>query len=231
MKLQVICENESAVEGFKPAWGFACMIGEDILFDTGESASVLFHNLEQAGVRPEDIKTVVVSHEDWDHVGGLMALVERNPSIRVVLHTAFGPGVITSLQRSGTELTLTETFTELSEGIFVTGPYPTREQALVIRSKAGLVVVTGCAHPDIVEILRNIHDNMDGPIDLVFGGFHLLEQTKAETLKTVEAFHQMGVRRTGPCHCTGPEAIQVFKEQYGDDFLDIAAGSTIEIPT
>ena len=95
MKLQVICENTSAVEGFKPAWGFACMIGEDMLFDTGESDAVLFHNLQQAGVRPEDIKTVVLSHGDGDHTGGLVALVERNPSIQVVLHPAFPPDVTT----------------------------------------------------------------------------------------------------------------------------------------
>ncbi len=231
MKLQVICENTSAVEGFKPAWGFACMIGEDILFDTGESDAVLFHNLEQAGVRLEDIKMVVVSHGDGDHTGGLMALVERNPSIKVVLHTVFPPDVIAHMRNCGANLTLAETFTELAPGIHVTGPYPTREQALVIRSKAGLVVVTGCAHPDIVEILRNIHDNMEGPIDLVFGGFHLLNQTKDETLKTIEAFRGFGVRRAGACHCTGPQAIQIFREQYGDDFLEVGAGTTIEIET
>ncbi|MCK4626336.1 MAG: MBL fold metallo-hydrolase, partial [Phycisphaerae bacterium] len=88
-----------------------------------------------------------------------------------------------------------------------------------------------CAHPDIVEILRNIHDNMEGPIDLVFGGFHLLDQTKDETLKTIEAFRGFGVRRAGACHCTGSKAIQVFREQYADDFLEIGAGTVIEIDT
>ncbi len=231
MKLQVICDNETAVEGFKPAWGFACMIGEDLLFDTGESDAILFHNLEQAGVNPENLKMVVVSHGDGDHTGGLVALMERNPSIKVVLHTVFPPDIITHIRNCGADLTWPETFTELSDGIFTTGPYPTREQALVIRSKAGLVVVTGCAHPDIVEILRNIHDNMEGPIDLVFGGFHLLDQSKDETLKTIEAFRGFGVRRAGACHCTGPKAIQIFREQYADDFLEIGAGTVIEIDT
>ena len=57
----------------------------------------------------------------------------------------------------GAEVILAEGFTEVAPDIFVTGKYPTREQALVIKTEAGLVVVTGCAHPDPVPILRNIH--------------------------------------------------------------------------
>ncbi len=229
MKLQVITDNNVAVEGFKSEWGFACMIGEDILFDTGETAEVLLHNLSQASVQPEQIKTVVLSHRDEDHTGGMMGLLERNPSIRVVLHSDFREEFIEQVRGCGAEVVLAEGFTEVAPDIFVTGCYPTREQALVIKTGAGLVVVTGCAHPDPVPILQNIHDNMDGSIDLVFGGFHLGSQSTDETLATIEAFRDLGVRRTGACHCTGAKAIQVFREQYGDDFIEIGAGTVIEI--
>ncbi len=229
MKLQVITDNIVAVEGFESEWGFACMIGEDILFDTGGSSEVLLHNLSQASVQPEQIKTVVLSHRDEDHTGGFMGLLERNPSIRLVLHSDFREEFIEQARQCGAEVVLAEGFTEVAPDIFVTGCYPTREQALMIKTDAGLVVVTGCAHPDPVQILQNIHDNMDGPIDLVFGGFHLASQSRDETLATIEAFRSLGVRRSGACHCTGENAIGVFREQYGDDFVEIGAGTIIEI--
>ncbi len=229
MKLKVITDNKSAVDGFKPEWGFACMIGDDILFDTGETAEVLLNNLSQAKVQPEDIKTVVLSHRDEDHTGGLMGLLERNGSVKVVLHSDFRDEFIEQVRQSGAEVTSAEDFIEIAPDIFVTGKYPTREQALVIKTEAGLVVVTGCAHPDPVPILRNIHEKMPGPIDLVFGGFHLGSQSRDETLETIKAFRDMGVRRAGACHCTGDNAIQVFREEYGDDFVEIGAGTVIEI--
>ncbi len=229
IKLRVITDNNVAVEGFKSEWGFACMIGEDILFDTGETAEVLLHNLSQAGIGPEQIKTVVLSHRDEDHTGGLFGLLERNPSVRVVLHSDFREEFIGQVRGCGAEVISAEGFTEVAPDIFVTGQYPTREQALVIKTEAGLVVVTGCAHPDPVAILQNIHRNMPGPIELVFGGFHLMEQTRDETLATIETFRNLGVRRAGACHCTGKKAIQVFREKYGDDFVEIGAGTVIEV--
>jgi len=229
MKLQVIVDNKSAVEGFATEWGFACMIGEDLLFDTGTTPEVLFGNLAQAGIKPENLKMVALSHADGDHTGGLMALIERNPEIEVVIHTTFTPGLVKQLRESNARLTLADTFTELSPGVHVTGPYPTREQALVIQTKTGLVIVTGCAHPDPVEILENIKKNMTGTIELMFGGMHLNKQTEAETLKTIADFRRLDVKKAGPCHCTGENAIQLFKEEYGDDFLEIAAGTTLQI--
>lgn len=76
-------------------------MGEDLLLDTGESTAVLFDNLTQAGVQPEALKMVAVSHGDGDHTGGLVGLLERNPSIQMVLHTNFPPDLITHLRRCG----------------------------------------------------------------------------------------------------------------------------------
>jgi len=229
MQLKVIVDNQCGVEGFTRAWAFACLVGEDLLFDTGESPAVLFDNLARARAQPEDLKTVVLSHSDEDHTGGLVGLLERNPTIEVVLHANFPQELVTHLRRCGARLTLADTFIELSPGIWATGPYPTREQALVIQTKTGLVVVTGCAHPDPVKILENIRDNVDGPIELVFGGFHLGGQKEPETRKTIEAFRRLGVRRAGPCHCTGEKAIGLFREDYGEDFLDVGAGLTTNV--
>ncbi|MDY7009226.1 MAG: hypothetical protein SVV80_00535 [Planctomycetota bacterium] len=56
-----------------------------------------------------------------------------------------------------------------------------------------------------------------------------MEQPRDETLETIKAFRKLGVRRTGACHCTGEKAIAVFREQYGDDFIEIGAGTVIEV--
>jgi len=41
-------------------------------------------------------------------------------------------------------------------------------------------------------------------------------------------FRKLGVEKVGPCHCTGELARQIFKQEYGNDFLDVGVGRMIE---
>ena len=47
------------------------------------------------------------------------------------------------------------------------------EQALIMEARRGLIVLTGCAHPGSVEIVRQAKTY--GDIYLVMGGFHLAD--------------------------------------------------------
>ena len=105
---------------------------------------------------------------------------------------------------------------------------PTREQALVLRSQAGLVVLTGCGQPNIASILQNILKHLGGPIDIVIGGLHLACRMEDEVLEAVKTFRSLGMKRTGLCHCTGEEAMQMFRDEYGDDFIEVGAGLTLQ---
>ena len=48
------------------------------------------------------------------------------------------------------------------------------EQSLVLNTSKGLIVMTGCSHPGIADMLENIKASFGKDIYLVFGGFHLM---------------------------------------------------------
>jgi len=222
------------VEGLTSDWGFSCLVGDDLLFNTGEKAPLLFENMVKLGVQPSALTAVAISHADVYHAGGLFDLMEQSPSIRIYLHPKFPQGFIANVRkRWGDRLTLVDSFTELSPDVYVTGPYPTREQALVIRGKAGLIVLTGCAQPNAVDILENVQKHLAEPIDLVIGGLHLAGRVyqgmEEEAIKIIKGFRCLGVKRVGPCHCTGEEAISLFRKAYGDDFVEVGAGFMLQV--
>jgi len=76
MKLTIVYDNEVYKKdaGLKSDWGFSCLIeteNEDILFDTGAKGKILLNNMEKLDVEPEKISKIIISHEYWDHYGGL----------------------------------------------------------------------------------------------------------------------------------------------------------------
>jgi len=61
------------------------------------------------------------------------------------------------------------------------------------------------------------------------GGFHLGSASRCQVERIIADFCNLGVRRVAPCHCTGDRAIQVFAEEYGDDFVKVGAGLVLTI--
>ncbi len=51
---------------------------------------------------------------------------------------------------------------------------------------------------------------------------------KAQLEEIIASFRALGVERVGPCHCTGELARQTFKQEYGNDFLEVGVGRLIE---
>lgn len=60
--------------------------GTQVLLDTGQSGTVLLHNLAELKIDPGQIDVVVLSHGHKDHTGGLVALLERSPGLPVYAH-------------------------------------------------------------------------------------------------------------------------------------------------
>ena len=122
----------------------------------------------------------------------------------------------------------------IADGMFTTGEIPTPgsslvEQALVVTSRRGLVVVTGCAHPGIVQIARQAQEMMGGAILLVMGGFHLGDKRKSEIQEILDELRRLEVRYVAPSHCTGDQAIQMFAEEYGDKYIRSGAGAILSV--
>ena len=110
---------------------------------------------------------------------------------------------------------------EILPGVHTTGEMSkTRasiiEQALVVETEQGLVVVTGCAHPGVVEMVRRAKEAVGGDVALVMGGFHLGDASGRQLDDIIADFRELGVQQVAPSHCTGDRAREVFAEAYGD---------------
>ena len=200
MKITVVYNNE-ANAGLKSGWGFSCLVDytQQILFDTGDDGQKLINNFEKANIDPKSVDKVVLSHDHWDHIGGLEGFQKFNSASEVVRPRAFSQP------------------TELSTGIYSTGALGTipKEQSLVAKTEKGNIVVTGCAHPGLERILQTARRL--GQIHGVVGGFH-----------DFSAFDALGgTPLIAPCHCT--EHTKQIAQRYPRQFKQIRAGSVIEI--
>jgi len=91
------------------------------------------------------------------------------------------------------------------------------------------VLVTGCAHPGIVEMTKRSKEVVDEDILLVMGGFHLRSATEAEVENIIRDLKTLKVQYAGPCHCTGDNSRTIFAKRYGPRYINIGAGRRIVI--
>jgi 7,8-dihydropterin-6-yl-methyl-4-(beta-D-ribofuranosyl)aminobenzene 5'-phosphate synthase len=228
----VLYDNTAVDEGLQADWGFACLVtGKErtVLFDTGTKPDVFWANLEKLDLRPEEVDVIVLSHEHGDHTGGLWSLLERHPDVTVVAPDGFSSGFFERVKAAGAREQRIGAPTALGDGLWVTGAVggDIVEQALVVETSKGLVVVTGCSHPGVVEIARKVRETQDAPIHLVFGGFHLLRTPREGVRDVIRDLKQLGVERVGPTHCTGDRAIREMHEAFGSDWVKVGAGRVL----
>jgi len=235
MKLTILFDNVPYREGMTPLWGFACWVepesGEPWLFDTGSNGRVLVRNARVAGVDLSRAKELVLSHPHWDHVGGIDSVLELAPGIRLYLTETFSKLWIRDLESlSGGVTVVGEEPTSLFDGVESTGMMAEiGEQSVLIRSSAGPVLLTGCAHAGIVEIAARATEMTGEPLRLVMGGFHLFRSEAWEIEEAIEGLTALGVRQVCPTHCTGERATEMFREAFGADCLQGGVGAVVEL--
>ena len=230
MKFTIVYDNETVSPGLASAWGFACLVGDDLLFDTGGDARRLLSNMEKLGIDPMGIETVVLSRAHGDHTGGLRELLNTGVHPTVYVPRSF-PARFRAEVRSLTELVEVVEPVQIRPGIHTTGAVVSRivEQALAVETADGLVVVTGCAHPGVVKMERRAKEHANGELTLVVGGFHLGGASTRRVARTIAGFRDLGVQRVAPCHCTGGQAIRTFAEAYGDNCVRVGVGRVISL--
>ncbi|MFA5367294.1 MAG: MBL fold metallo-hydrolase [Dehalococcoidia bacterium] len=104
------------------------------------------------------------------------------------------------------------------------------DQALVIKTEKGLIVILGCAHRGMINTLRQAQKITGvAEINTVIGGTHLIAASEERTLMTSAALMEMGVQRVGVSHCTGTKASLLLAQQLGDAFFMNNTGSSITI--
>lgn len=233
LKIMVVFDNNPFRPGLTAGWGFACLVmgtEKTILFDTGADGAVLLANMKALGIDPAGIDIVVLSHVHGDHVGGLDELLAVNPAVTVFLPRSFPAPFKNRLQRAGIRTTEVSGLTPVCDSVYSTGELGAdpMEQALIVDCGTGIIVMTGCAHPGIVAILERAGKLLHaGRILLAMGGFHLPRLNPAELREMASAFRRLGVRRIGPCHCSGDAARRIFAEEYGENFIEVGVGKEI----
>lgn len=235
LTITIVFDNHAYVPGLKTAWGFSAVIESHdhiLLFDTGGDGPMLLGNMNVLGIDPTRIESVVLSHAHGDHTGGLSALLEVGARPQVYLLPSFPASYRTQVGRLVEVIEVAEGF-KVAENLYTTGALGRSipEQALVIRTDQGVVVMTGCAHPGIVEILERVQETFDDRICLVLGGFHMGSKSQAEIESILKAFRRLGVEQVAPCHCTGDTAIALFAAEYGQDFIPAGVGQTFRLET
>jgi len=237
MKLGIIFNNDALNNDFNSGWGFSCLINNQVLFDAGEKFEYIFNNMERMGINAVDIESVVISHEHWDHTGGLWDLLNKKRGIKVYACPGFSSKFKDKVKEFQGEVIETEKFSKVNDNIFVTGEIVGRykndyivEQALVVKTNKGLTVMVGCSHPGILQIIDKVAERFpEDKINMVLGGFHLIDKDKSEVAIIVEKLKNMGVEKIGPAHCTGHNAQMIFQEAYGNKFISIKGGQIFEV--
>jgi 7,8-dihydropterin-6-yl-methyl-4-(beta-D-ribofuranosyl)aminobenzene 5'-phosphate synthase len=221
--ITTLYDNSSSNKELKTGWGYSCLIQgaeKTILFDVADSGVV--KNMDKLKINPASIDVLVISHDHFDHIGGLSAFSERNK--RAVIYDVPHDSI------------------KICENVFTTGEMGTSprernpfiigtvENALIIRTAKGLVVMTGCAHPGIVEIVQRAKLMFPKEsVYLVMGGFHLLNESRESVKNIIIDLKKENVQKVLPSHCTGGMAESVFEEVYGDDYIAGNVGKPIII--
>jgi 7,8-dihydropterin-6-yl-methyl-4-(beta-D-ribofuranosyl)aminobenzene 5'-phosphate synthase len=126
--------------------------------------------------------------------------------------------------------------TEVAPGIFLIstvsktpGTIELRELTLTIETPRGLIVVVGCSHSGIEEILTAT-SSVSPHIHILVGGLHLVKTSDTQIERVAGALRdQWKVDRIAPGHCTGEPAFAKFKQVFGESYLYAGLGSVLDI--
>lgn len=234
VKVTILYDNYIHTEGTKADWGYACLIEgteKTILFDTGTKPDILWHNIDALDVDISKVEQVVLSHIHGDHTGGLWSVLEKNPDVSVFVPVSFPDEFVNKVEDAGAYAVRVSEPVEIGQSVHLTGELNGRanEISVILDTSKGLMVITGCAHPGISRIVQRSKEILEKDVYFVLGGFHLLEKTEGEVNEIIQQFGEAGVIKCGATHCTGDNAIEVFKQAYGDDYVSMGVGKVITI--
>ncbi len=213
MRITIVYDNEVREKGLRADWGFSCLIESpempQILFDTGASGSILLQNMKQLELDPNAIDIIVISHAHGDHTGGLSYILEENDHAEIYV-----PASVTATI-PGRKITRVRESIQICENVFTTGELKGIEQSLCLDTDKGVVVIAGCSHPGVGEIIDAA--SRYGKVDGILGGFHGFRQ-----------FERLnGLSLVSPCHCT--QYKKEIKRLFPEQCVECGAGLVLDM--
>ena len=188
MLMWIVFNNVNESSELTPGFGFGAWIVADsttILFDTGGDGKILMDNIYALKLDPKDVDIVVISHNHWDHINGLNKFIEAAKE-DIKIYVSAKAFKYIQKEYPTANLVAVKDPIEIADRIWSTGEIkgsynllPIYEHALILNTKEGLVIVTGCSHPGIDKIVKKVHKIFPAEaLCLVTGGFHLGATTK-----------------------------------------------------
>ncbi len=233
--ITILYDNYGLNQKTKAGWGFSCFIeglDKTILFDTGGSGDTLSRNAALLlSAQVSDVDLVVLSHDHWDHTGGLSKALGSSSKASVYFGNSFSAATEQKIRATGATVVRGSDPVKLLPTVQTTGELQgeVNEQALIISVDSGLVVITGCSHPGVIQILERAKHLSNKNIYMVFGGFHWLAFPDSTVNLLIKEMKDMGVRKCGATHCTGERAIALIKKAFGSDFVEMGVGRVITL--
>ncbi len=123
-----------------------------------------------------------------------------------------------------TEFETVKNFYRVENGELVEDDLPDDTALAIVVEDFGTVVVTGCSHAGIVNIVKHAERVAGEPVRVVVGGLHLASASEARVRRVAEELSRAGVLELHVGHCTGFEAECILKSKYGEKFRKIHVG-------
>ena len=235
LRLHVVFNNVPHKTGLETGWGFSCLVeglDKTILFDTGGNGDILLSNMQHLGLDIKAVDAVVLSHIHGDHTGGLHVFLEKNPNVTVYMPESFPASFQQEVISLGAATETVSGPRQLMDKVHSTGEMGSaiKEQALIVDTPLGLIVITGCAHPNVADMAEQAKTYLGKNIYLLMGGFHLGGSSHAEIRTIIGRLKALGVKKVAPSHCTGDTAIRMFHDEWAGDFIEGGLGAIIKLP-
>lgn len=212
MKITILFDNTIFEGGLESGWGFSSLVEVEgtpkILFDTGGNGMTLLSNMKKLNIDPDSIDEVFISHAHHDHVGGLSDFLAENSNVKLFVPPSFSP------PRAERETVEVQKPQQLHRNVYSTGELSGVEQSLAVKAEQGIVVVVGCSHPPMNNILEKA-SKFGKPYGIV-GGLH---GTHPDSLK--------GLDLICATHCTRHK--KEIKSRFSDSYVEGGVGKIIEI--
>ncbi len=216
-KISILFDNKCVNEGFRTGFGFSALVHNNLndnylLFDTGGNSDVLIHNIREFGIEISQIKKVILSHNHFDHTGGLSGFYNENPNLKLYV-----PNGLQSYERKfpHAEAYLYSEAKEIDDSIFLSGQLggSIKEQALFCKTREEkLIILVGCTHPGLENFIVKARDM--GDVKAVIGGFHGFRRYS----------YLQGIEFIGACHCT--QHVGAIKKKFPEHYHKVCVGDT-----
>jgi 7,8-dihydropterin-6-yl-methyl-4-(beta-D-ribofuranosyl)aminobenzene 5'-phosphate synthase len=159
------------------------------------------------------------------------------------------------LESLGANFVFNTDFMEVEKGLFLTGEVPRQttfekpdprlfsetdgkttrdlfldDQSLILDTDKGIVLILGCAHSGMINIIQHVVNKMGkGKFHSILGGTHLDFLTPEQLEESIRSLKKMDIEKIGVSHCTGMKAAFRLHQEFGDRFFYGCVGSVLEV--